>query len=78
MQKGKSCLLGSAYEHPEVHVVTQYLDTECAANHIAQYFLFRPVEIHTSSFEMIPKRNQPDKWCPIFDLSSLVGVSIEL
>ena len=59
----------SAYEHPEV--VSEYLEEECLQGCIAGPFQTPPCP-HTqlSSFGVIPKHHQKDKWRLILDLSS--------
>jgi len=65
----------SAYEHPEV--VSEYLGEECLQGRIAGPFQTPPCP-HTqlSSFGVIPKRHQKDKWRLILDLSSPESHSI--
>ena len=64
-----------AYEHPEV--VGEYFRAECEANRIIKP-PFNPimVNLHISRFGVIPKRNNPGKWCLILDLSHPQGTSM--
>ena len=60
--------IGSAYAHPDV--VSKYLSDECEYGRILGPFSSPPIPIHTSSFGVIPKRHQHNKWRLIVDLSS--------
>ena len=69
--------LVSALEHPEV--VDKYLHEEMQANQIIRV---SPSEdtialgFHCSPFEVIPKKNRPNKWRLIVDLSAPQGHSV--
>ena len=65
----------SAYEHP--YVVSEYLAEELKHNRILGPLSGTQIaSIHVSSFGVIPKRHQPNKWHLIVDLSSPEGQSI--
>lgn len=67
--RGKN--MRSAQEHPQV--VTQYLEEEARLGRITNIgapALAASQNIHCSPFGVIPKRNRPDKWRLIIDLSS--------
>ena len=65
----------SAYQHPSV--IDAYLANEVRLGRVAGPFDTPPVQdLHISSFGVIPKKGQPDKWRLIVDLSSLQGHSV--
>ena len=64
--------MGSAYVHPEV--VTSYLESELTQGRIATSPITATVQV--SSFGVIPKRHQPNKWRLIVNLSSPQGQSV--
>ena len=70
--KSKARNLGSAYEHP--NIVGDYLSDELREGRIAGSQ--RLLQLHFSSFGVIPKRSQPGKWRLILDLSSPEGRSV--
>lgn len=73
--KPKRHNLQSAYEHPTV--VSQYLMEECKHKHTLGPFSSPPLpSLQISSFSIIPKRQQHNKWCLILDLSSPDGCSV--
>ena len=60
----------------QAEVVDKYLQGELAANRVIR---IRDVDmglIHLSPFRVIPKRNRPNKWRLIVDLSSREGHSV--
>ena len=60
--------LRGALLHPSV--VDDYLQAEVGSNRVAGPFTSLPTHnLQISRFGVIPKRNQPDKWRLIFDLS---------
>ena len=65
----------SAYQHSGV--IDVYLANEVRLGLVAGPFDAPPVEdLHISSFGVIPKKGQPDKWHLIVDLSSPQGRSV--
>ena len=67
--------LGAAYDHPEV--VSDYLEDERTHRRIVGPLVPSPaIPVHTSSFGVIPKRHQANKWSLIVDLSSPKGGSV--
>ena len=64
--------MGSAYVHPEV--VSSYLESELSQGRIATSPIAATVQV--SSFGVIPKRHQLNKWRLIVDLSSPQGQSV--
>ena len=69
--------LRSAYEHAEV--IESYLAREVQLGHIvclSPTVALSLANIRISPFGVIPKRNRPDKWRLIVDLSSLEGHSV--
>ena len=61
-----------AYEHPSV--IDEYLANEVSLGRVAGPFTIAPLPLlHVSSFGVIPKKGQPDKWRLIVDLSSPGG-----
>ena len=65
----------SAFEHQDV--VSTYIAKERALGRVLGPFTCPPFRrLCTSSFGVIPKRNQPGKWRLIMDLSSPDGRSI--
>ena len=70
--------LRSAYDHPEI--VDAYLGNEVSLGR-ALYFANKPAapslpELTVSPIGVIPKRNRPNKWRLIVDLSSPMGRSV--
>ena len=62
----------SAYEHPTV--TDEYLANEVSFSTVAGPFNPPPFPLlHVSSFGVIPKKGQPEKWHLIVDLSSPGG-----
>ena len=67
--------LRSAEDNPEV--VRQYLAKETAEGRISKVASgTRPTWVHCSPIGVIPKKNRPNKWRIIIDLSALQGGSI--
>ena len=66
--------MGSAQE--QASVVDKYLHEELAASRIVQIQEAHADLIHCSPFGVIPKRNRPNKWRLIVDLSSPNGHSV--
>ena len=65
----------SAYQHSSV--IDTYLANEVRLGRVAGPFDTPPVQdLHISSFGVIPKKGQPDKWRLIVDLSSPLGHSV--
>ena len=64
----------SAYEHPEV--VDAYLAHECQLGRVLGPITAPPVPLHTSRFEVIPKKSKPGTWRLTVDLSSPEGASV--
>ena len=65
----------SAYQHSSV--INAYLANKVRLDRVAGPFDTPPVQdLHISSFGVIPKKGQPDKWRLIVDLSSPQGHSI--
>ena len=65
----------SAYEHPSV--IDEYLANEVTLGRVAGPFHTPPFPfLHISSFGVIPKKGQPNKWRLIVDLSSPGGASV--
>lgn len=65
----------SAYEHPSV--IDEYLANEMSLGRVAGPFHTPPFPfLHVSSFGVIPKKGQPNKWRLIVDLSSRGGASV--
>ena len=66
----------SVDDHPEV--VAQYIQDELARGRIVRLDpkLGEAQGIHTSPFGVIPKKNKPNKWRLILDLSSPMGHSV--
>ena len=65
----------SAYQH--AGVIDAYLANEVRLGPVAGPFDVPPKQdLHVSSFGVIPKKGQPDKWRIIVDLSSLRGHSV--
>ena len=63
----------SAHQHPSVI----YLAAEVSRNRVAGPFQVSPFpNLHVSSFGVIPKKGQPDKWRLIIDLSAPEGASV--
>ena len=75
--KARKTNMLSALDHPGV--VTAYIKEEVQANRM---HLVGPVNeavaksIHCSPFGVIPKKNKPDRWRLILDLSSPDGQSV--
>ena len=58
-------------------VIDEYLSTELAKGRIAGPLSSPPLpHFHINRFGVIPKKHQPGKWCPILDLSSPDGYSV--
>ena len=65
----------SAYEHPLF--IDEYLANEVSLGRVAGPFHTPPFPfLHVSSFGVIHKKGQPNKWRLIVDLSSLGGASV--
>ena len=64
----------SANEHAEV--VSNYIADELVLKRIVGPFVSTALGIHCSSFGVIPKQHQPNKWRLIVDLSSPHGASV--
>lgn len=67
----------SALEHPEV--VTEYVAAESAAHRficVGDVETARSMGIHCSPFGVIPKKNRPNKWRLIINLSAPEGYSV--
>ena len=67
----------STIDHPQV--VTKYLEEELRQSRIARVGSVETAQrlgIHCSPFGVIPKRNKPNKWRLIVDLSSPNGCSV--
>ena len=62
--------------HAHAEVVVKYLHKELELGRIASVPHESSSLIHTSSFGVIPKKNQPGKWRLIVDLSSPHGASV--
>ena len=63
----------SAYEYPAV--IDEYLANKVSLGRVAGPFHTPPLPLlHVSSFGVIPKKGQPDKWHLIVDLSSPGGL----
>ena len=59
----------SAFQNP--NIIDDYLATEVACGRVTGPFLSPPLPyLRVSSFGVIPKKGQPDKWHLIVDLSS--------
>ena len=73
--KSASSNMRSSFEH--TFVIGSYLQTEVSSGRVAGPFSAPPFPfLHISRFGVIPKNNQPGKWCLILDLSSAVRHSI--
>ena len=73
--RSKARNMGSAYEYPEV--VAQYLAEECRLGRVAgPISVPSSLQLQVSSFGVIPKRGQPNKWRLILDLSGPEGRSV--
>ena len=58
-------------------MIDAYLANEVGLGHVAGPFDAPPMQnLHVSSFGVIPKKGQPDKWRLIVDLSSPHGHSV--
>ena len=67
----------SAYQHSGV--IDAYLANEVRLGRLAGPFDALPMQdLHVSSFGVIPKKGQPDKWRLIVDLSSPHGHSVSV
>jgi len=65
----------SANQHPEV--IGGYLANKVSLGRVAEPFSSPPLlNLHISSFGVIPKKGQPGKWRLIVDLSSSSGLSV--
>ena len=65
----------SAFDHPSV--IDAYLQNEVSCGRVAGPFSTPPfTDLHISRFGVVPKNNQPGKWCLILDLSSPDGHSV--
>ena len=66
----------SVDDHPEV--VAQYIQNELARGRVVQLNpkLGKVQGIHTSPFGVIPKKNKPNKWRLILDVSFPMGHSM--
>ena len=66
----------SVDDHPEV--VAQYIQDELARGRVVRLDpkLGEVQGIHTSPFGVIPKKNKPNKWRQILDLSSPMGHNV--
>ena len=65
----------SAYQHPDI--IDAYLSNEIRLGRVAGPFLLPPISnLHVSSFGVIPKKGQPNKWRLILDLLSPFGASV--
>ena len=61
-----------AFDHPSV--IDAYLQNEVSCGRVAGPFSTPPfTDLHISRFGVVPKNNQPGKWCLILDLSSPDG-----
>ncbi len=76
MLKPRPLNMPSADEHPEV--VLAYVQEELVHGRLAAITAVEATSlgIHTSPFGVIPKRNRPNKWRLILDLSSPYGHSV--
>ena len=72
--KCKNANLLSASEQPAV--VDKYLEAELKAGRIIEVQASDRNMVHCSPFGVIPKRNRPDKWRLIVDLSAPEGHSV--
>ena len=66
--------MSSAREQADV--VERYLQGELASNRIIRVQDSHAGMVHCSLFGVIPKRNKPNKWRLIVDLSTLDGHSV--
>ena len=67
--------LNGTLEHP--HVVEEYLSSEILHCHVAGPFIKKHLPAaQISRFGVIPKCQQPNKWCLIVDLSHPAGQSV--
>ena len=58
-------------------MIDEYLANEVRLGHVAGLFDVPLMQdLHVSSFGVIPKKGQPDKWPLIMDLSSPQGHSV--
>ena len=65
----------STFDHPSV--IDAYLENEVSCGQVAGPFSSPPfTDLHIIRFGVVPKNNQPGKWCLILDLSSPDGHSI--
>ena len=64
----------SASGHPDI--VSKYLADECELGRVLGPFSAPPIPLQISSFGVIPKRHQTNKWRLIVDLSSPTGHSV--
>ena len=65
----------SAYQHPEI--IDAYLANEVTLGRVAGPFPSFPIpNLHINSFDVIPKKGQPNKWRLILDMSSPLGSSV--
>ena len=62
--------------HAHDDVILSYLKRELELGQVAVVPQEAYSHIHTSSFGVIPKKNQPGKWRLIVDLFSPQGVSV--
>ncbi len=74
--KARPSNMPSAEEHPEV--VDNYIREEVASERLVEMTGSEAerLGIHTSPFGVIPKKNKPNKWRLILDLSSPTGQSV--
>ena len=74
--KSASSNMQSAFDH--VSLTDAYLVTEVSHGRVVGPFTSMPfTDLHISCFGVVPKRNQPEKWCLSLDLSSPDGHSVD-
>ena len=72
--KARKTNMPSVLDHPEV--VTEYIKEEVQANRMHRVDDAVAEKVHCSPFGVIPKKNKPNKWRLILDLSSPDGQSV--
>ena len=72
--KSRKANMLSVFDHPQV--VTEYIKEEVQANTMHRVENALAKNVHCSPFGVIPKKNKPNKWRLILDLSSPDGQSV--
>ena len=72
--KSRKANMLSVLDHPQV--VTEYIKEEVQANRMHRVENALAKNVHCSPFGVIPKKNKPNKWRLILDLSSPDGQSV--